>query len=74
MRYLLFYVKNDYLDTDVVKLSGLIVFSRFASENRSGTVVGISEGTSKSNLAKARKKLQQAVAALHTDKETGYGG
>lgn len=54
------------------------VFNLFAIEGFSHPEIaeklGISEGTSKSNLAKARKKLQQAVAALHNEKETGYGG
>jgi RNA polymerase sigma-70 factor (ECF subfamily) len=54
------------------------VFNLFAIEGYShpeiASQLGISEGTSKSNLAKARKKLQQAVAALNQGKETGYGG
>jgi RNA polymerase sigma-70 factor (ECF subfamily) len=38
-----------------------------------GELLGISEGTSKSNLAKARMKLQKMIVELNTIKVSAYG-
>lgn len=38
-----------------------------------GEMLGISEGTSKSNLAKARAKLQQMISSLHMVREAEGG-
>lgn len=52
------------------------VFNLFAIEGYNhreiGEILGISEGTSKSNLAKARKKLQKALSVQHGINEKQY--
>lgn len=53
------------------------VFNLYAIEGYSHKEIaerlGISEGTSKSNLAKARKKLQAALEKQQSEKSTSYG-
>lgn len=54
-----------------------MVFSLYAVEEYTHKEIaehlGISEGTSKSNYAKAKAKLQKAIAGLHHKIETNYG-
>lgn len=53
-----------------------MVFNLYAIEGYSHREIadqlGIAEGTSKSNLAKARKKLQAALEAVYAIKQTNY--
>ena len=54
-----------------------MVFSLYAIEGYNHREIaeelGISEGTSKSNYAKAKAKLQQALATHHTVKQQRHG-
>ncbi len=54
-----------------------MVFNLFAVEGyrhpEIATMLGIAEGTSKSNLAKARKHLQAKIRQLHQEKKSNYG-
>ena len=54
-----------------------MVFNLFAIEGyrhpEIAAMLGITEGTSKSNLAKARKHLQVKIRQLHQEKKSNYG-
>ena len=54
-----------------------MVFNLFAIEgykhHEIANMLGITEGTSKSNLAKARKHLQAKIHQLHQEKKSKYG-
>lgn len=54
-----------------------LVFNLYAIEgykhHEIADMLGIAEGTSKSNLAKARQHLQAKVHQLHQEKKTYYG-
>lgn len=54
-----------------------MVFGLFAVEgykhHEIATMLGITEGTSKSNLAKARKHLQAKIHHLYQEKKSNYG-
>lgn len=72
-------ISADEILTLVQKLppSYQMVFSLYAVEGYThreiGEKLGISEGTSKSNYAKARVKLQKALASFYTIKQQQHG-